>query len=84
MSKLNVVVQSAGIAMLLSLGACTAAPWTLNKSAHEITLRWYSDTTPDAAAYQVAALHCGSWGKSAELASTLKDGSDQVANYRCR
>jgi hypothetical protein len=84
MSKLNMVVRAAGIAGLLGLGACSAAPWTLNKSAQEITLRWYSDNTPDVAAYEVAALHCGSAGKSAELASTIKDGSDQIAQYRCR
>jgi hypothetical protein len=84
MSKLSMVVRAAGMAGLLGLGGCSAAPWTLNKSANEITLRWYWDNTPDAAAYQVAALHCGSWGKSAELASTLQDGSDQIAQYRCR
>jgi hypothetical protein len=84
MSRFGAVLRVAGIAALLGLGGCVAEPWTLNKSAREITLRWYSDATPDAAAYQVAALHCGSWGKSAELASTFKDGSDQVANYRCR
>jgi hypothetical protein len=84
MSRLTGVLRIAGLAASLGLAACAAPPWTLNKSAHEITLRWYSDTTPDGAAYQVAALHCGSWGKSAELASTFKDGSDQVAQYRCR
>ena len=84
MSKVSVMMRASGIAALLGLGACSGPPWTLNKSAHEITLRWYSDNTPDAAAYEVAALHCGSWGKSAELASTVKDGSDQIAQYRCR
>jgi hypothetical protein len=84
MSKLSDVVRAAGIAALLGLGACSGPPWTLNKSAGQITLRWYSDNTPDIAAYEVASLHCGSSGKSAELASTFKDGSDQVAQYRCR
>jgi hypothetical protein len=84
MSKLSATVRAAEIAALLGLGACSGPPWTLSKSAHDITLRWYSDDTPAAAAYQVAELHCGSWGKSAELASTVKDGSDQIAQYRCR
>lgn len=84
MSKHRAIGRAVGIAALLGLGACTAAPWTLNQSAHQITLRWYSDTTPAIAAYQVAAVHCATSGKSAELASTLKDGSDQVAQYLCR
>ncbi|MGH7115008.1 MAG: hypothetical protein ACREE9_10995 [Stellaceae bacterium] len=84
MSKLSAAARAATIAALLGLAACSPPPWTLSKSAHDITLRWYSDTTPDVAAYQMAALHCGSWGKSAELASTFKDGSAQLASYRCR
>lgn len=84
MSKLSATMRTAGVAALLGLGACSGPPWTLNKSPYEITLRWYPDNTPTIAADQVAALHCGSWGKAAELASTLQDGSDQIAQYRCR
>ncbi|MGH7045079.1 MAG: hypothetical protein ACREE2_01655 [Stellaceae bacterium] len=84
MTRVAMAGRMAALAMLLGLGSCAMPPWTLSRSPHDITLRWYSDRTPDAAAYQVAALHCGSWGKSAELATTFKDGSDQIARYRCR
>jgi hypothetical protein len=84
MSKLRATVRAAGIAALLGLSACSGPPWVLAKSEHDISLRWYSDNTPSAAADQVAELHCASWGKSAELASAIKDGSAQIAQYRCR
>jgi len=59
-------------------------PWTLNQSPEQIALRWYPDATPSAAAAQVARLHCQSLNKSAELASDMRDGSAEVAEYRCR
>lgn len=59
-------------------------PWTLNQSSERIALRWYPDATPLAAAAQVARSHCGSWNKSAELASDTRDGSAEIAEYHCR
>jgi hypothetical protein len=59
-------------------------PWTLNQSPAGISLRWYPDTTPSAAAGQVAQLHCASWNRSAELVSDRQDGSAEIAEYRCR
>ena len=76
--------QIAGTLVLLGLGACSAAPWVLSKSPDAITVRWYPDTTSFAAADQLAALHCQSWGKAARLASDIRDGSAEIAHYLCR
>jgi hypothetical protein len=59
-------------------------PWTLHQSPEEIALRWYPDATPSAAADQVAHQHCGAWNKSAVLVSDTRDGSAELAEYRCR
>lgn len=59
-------------------------PWTLEQSPAGISLRWYPDTTPGAAAAQVARLHCGAWSKTAALASDTRDGSVEIAHYDCR
>ncbi len=90
MSKLGVAIGAAGIAALAALAGCNGppwtpwTPWTLSQSPTEISLRWYPDTTPSAAADQVAQLHCGSWQKSTELVSEARDGSAEIAEYRCR
>ena len=76
--------RAAGIAVLLTLGACTGAPWTLSQSPTEISLRWYPDNTPSVAAEAIAQKHCLSSGKTAELVSSTQDGSAQLATYRCR
>jgi hypothetical protein len=47
-------------------------------------IRWYPDESNIAAATDLAEAHCRSWGKSAQLATDLRDGSAEVANYRCR
>jgi len=60
------------------------SPWTLNKSPAGISLRWYPDTTPSSKADQAAQLHCGSWDKTTELVSDTRDGSVEIAEYRCR
>lgn len=82
MSKLWLTVEAAGIAALLGLSACSEPPWTLSQSPDD--MRWYADNTPAASADQVAALHCRSWGKTAELTSDAEDGSAEIAEYRCR
>jgi hypothetical protein len=47
-------------------------------------LRWYADELDIGAAQTVADRHCGSFGKTAALASTAQNGSIQIAEYRCR
>ncbi len=84
MSKLGLAIGAAEIAALAALAGCTGPPWTLSHSPTEISLRWYSDTTPSAAADQLAQLHCESWEKSAELVSETQDGSAEIAQYHCR
>ena len=64
--------------------ACPGPPWTLRQSPAGITLRWYPNDTPIAAADMVAALHCGDYGRGAELTSDQRDGSAEIALYRCR
>jgi hypothetical protein len=59
-------------------------PWTLLQSPEEIALRWYPDATPSSAANQIAHQHCGAWNKSAVLVSDTRDGSAELAEYRCR
>ncbi len=84
MPKLDIAIRAGGIAAFAALAGCNGPPWTLCQSPARISLRWYPDTTPSAAAGQVAQLHCGSWEKSAELVSDTQDGSAEVAEYRCR
>jgi hypothetical protein len=77
-------VPAVGIAILLGLAACSGPPWTLDRSPDGITLRWYPDNTPNAAADSVAQVHCQSLGKNAELIAYDQDGSAQLGRYRCR
>jgi hypothetical protein len=77
-------VRTAGIGFLFCLAACSGPPWTLDQSPDGITLRWYPDNTPDAAADSVAQVHCRSLGKNAELIGYDQDGSAQLGRYRCR
>jgi hypothetical protein len=81
---LVVALQAAVIAILLGLVACGGLPWTLSHSPDGITLRWYPDSTPYAAADSLAQVHCQSWGKNAELISYDQDGSAELGKYRCR
>jgi hypothetical protein len=76
--------RTAGSIALLVFAACSTAPWVLSKSPDTITVRWYPDETSIAAADELAALHCRSWGKTARLESDIRDGSAQIAGYRCR
>jgi hypothetical protein len=77
-------VRDAGIVFLFWLAACSGPPWTLAQSPDGITLRWYPDDTPDAAADSVAQVHCRSLNKNAELIAYDQDGSAQLGRYRCR
>lgn len=71
-------------AALLCLGACSTQPWTMGKSPEAITLRWYEGDADLAAANRIAALHCRSWGKTAELTSNNRAGSAVFARFDCR
>jgi hypothetical protein len=73
----------AGMTFLIGLAACSEQPWTLSKSPDAITVRWYPDESDVIAADQLAQTHCASWGKAARLATDLRDGSAEVAQYRC-
>jgi hypothetical protein len=77
-------LRAAGVAVLLTLGACNGPPWTLNQTPDAITLRWYADETDSAVADSVAQAHCQLSSKSAELISYDQDGSAQIGKYRCR
>ena len=81
---LLLAVRTAGIAVLLFLGACNGPPWTLGQSPNGIDLRWYPDDTSSAAADAAAQVHCQSQGKSVELIAYEQDGSAQIGRYRCR
>lgn len=59
-------------------------PWTLHQSPERIALRWYPDATPTVAAHNLARLHCATQDKTAELVSDTRDGSAEIAEYRCR
>lgn len=84
MSMRSLMVRAAAAALMLALAGCDGPPWVLSQSANHIALRWYTDNTPAVAAVQLAQLHCRSSGKSAELTTDAKDGSDEVAQFRCR
>jgi hypothetical protein len=84
MSLRSLTMWSAAAAVMLTLAGCGGPPWVLSQSPEHIALRWYPDTTPSVAAVERARLHCRSWGKSAELIADAKDGSDEVAQFRCR
>jgi hypothetical protein len=83
----TMVVRIAGAILLVGVAACSGppwTPWTLHQSADAITVRWYPDDTDIVAANQLANLHCRYWGKTALLATDLRDGSAEVAQYICR
>ena len=71
-------------AVALGLGACSVQPWTLAKSPDAITLRWYEGDADLVSANRIAALHCRSWGKTAELATNNRAGSAVFARFDCR
>jgi hypothetical protein len=84
MASRSRIGRIAEITLLLVVAACTQQPWTLSESPQAIVVRWYPDESDITAATELAEAHCRSWGKSAELASDLRDGSAEVARYRCR
>lgn len=84
MSMRSLTIRGAAATLMLTVAGCGGPPWVLSQSPDHIALRWYSDNTPAIAAVQLAQLHCRSWGKSAELTADAKDGSDEVAHFRCR
>jgi hypothetical protein len=78
-------IRRVTLATLLFLpAACTQQPWALRESPETIVVRWYPDESDILAANELAGAHCRSWGKSAQLATDLRDGSAEVAQYRCR
>ena len=81
---LTVTFRAPGFAVLLTLGACTGPPWTVDQTPDAITLRWYADETDSAAADAAAQVHCESSGKNAEVISYDQNGSAQIGKYRCR
>jgi hypothetical protein len=80
----SIMGRTAGMLLLFNLAACSGPPWTLSQSPEAIALRWYPDETTLGAADQRAEQYCRSWGKAAQLAADLRDGSAEVAQYRCR
>lgn len=78
------ILRIAPTVLLLSCAACSQQPWTLNESPAAITVRWYPDESSIVAANRLAEAHCRSWGKAAQLATDLRDGSAEVAYYRCQ
>ena len=59
-------------------------PWTLSQSPEGIALRWYPDATSSVMVNHISERHCRSWAKSTELASDTRNGSAEIARYRCR
>ena len=80
----SLTMRGAAAALMLAVAGCGGPPWVLSQSPNHIALRWYTDNTPSVAAVQLAQLHCQSWGKTAQLITDAKDGSDEVAQFRCR
>lgn len=85
-------IRYAALAMAIALLAAPSAmaryvpgpPWTEAASASGITLRWYPDETPEAAARQLADAYCAQLGGRAALTELEQDGSVQFGTYRCR
>jgi hypothetical protein len=84
MEPISTIGRIAAMTLFFALAACSEQPWTLSKSPEMITVRWYPDESNIMAATQLAEAHCGSWGKAAQLATDIRDGSAEVAHYRCR
>jgi hypothetical protein len=74
----------AAMVLLAAVAGCGGPPWAVQKSPDAIAVRWYPDETDIVAANHLAELHCRSWGRIAQLAFDSRDGSDEVAQYRCR
>jgi putative hemolysin len=71
------------VLLLTTLAACGGPPWALSRSAHQITLRWYSDNTSLAEARAVARRYCAQRGGTTALDMISRGGSAAVARYRC-
>lgn len=80
---------------LLALAACAGLapepqwtapgpPWPVAVAPDAITLRWYTDTTSEAQAKQVADAHCAPTRRTAALARAEQSGSVEIATYRCQ
>lgn len=80
----NGTAKAGAVLLLVGLAACTGPPWTLSRSPGEIALRWYPDEIGPAPAADIAGQHCGAWGRAAVLAADDRDGSAEIATYRCR
>lgn len=59
-------------------------PWPVAVAPGAITLRWYTDTTSEAQAKQVADAHCARSGRPAALIRAEQSGSAEIATYRCQ
>ncbi|HEY1299483.1 MAG TPA: hypothetical protein VGF07_03250 [Stellaceae bacterium] len=84
MAMRNGIATAGAALLLLALAGCNGPPWTLSRSPAEIALRWYPDEIGPAPAAQLAGLHCLAWGRAAVLAADNRDGSAEIATYRCR
>lgn len=84
MSMKRGLAAAGAIVLVATLAACAGPPWTLARSPEAIALRWYPDELGATAAAQTAELHCRSSGKAAALAADDRDGSAEIATYRCR
>jgi hypothetical protein len=74
------------VVILLALAGCAGPPgppWPEIASPGGITLRWYPDEVSEAEAQQVAAAHCAVADRNARMAALERDGSAEIARYRC-
>ncbi|HTQ34030.1 MAG TPA: hypothetical protein VMI30_07665 [Stellaceae bacterium] len=81
MSKLPLLVIA--VTVLTSLSACSGEPWTLSRSSHEITMRWYNGDVPYGQVAADAGEYCSGMGKAAQFGDIERDGSAAIGHYRC-
>ncbi|HVC57749.1 MAG TPA: hypothetical protein VND95_17500 [Stellaceae bacterium] len=80
-----IAIRAALGVLLLGLTGCAGGPpWPEAASRDAITLRWYPDEISAAEAQQVAEAHCAPARRIAAIAAVERDGSAEIATYRCR
>jgi uncharacterized lipoprotein YajG len=69
---------------LLCLAGCSAPVAAVRQTPQSVMLRWYQGEARNANAEQIADAYCGARRMAATLSAVDRNGSIEVATYRCR
>jgi uncharacterized lipoprotein YajG len=79
------MVRRTGLLLtLLCLAGCSAPVAAVRRTPQSVMLRWYQGEATNANAQQIAEAYCGARRQAATLSAVDRNGSIEVATYRCR